>query len=70
MRGTRVETEGIWKGRIKIKYCGKTLVLTSDGRKNYSWFFKCKEDALSVATEGVKGSLLLRVGRAEERTNT
>lgn len=70
MEGARVETYGIWKGRIKIKYHGKILVLTSDGRKNYNWFFECKEDALSVEAEGVKGSLLLRVGRAEERTNT
>lgn len=69
MKGARVETNGIWKGRVKIKYHGKTIVLTSDGRKNYSWFFECKEDALSVTTEGVKGDLLLRISRAEERAD-
>lgn len=67
MRGAQVETGGIWKGRVKIKYHGKTLVLTSDGNRNYTATFFCKSNAVKLELDSIEGDLTLSVRGIKDR---
>lgn len=67
METTKMETNGIWRGNIRVITPEATQRFSSDGTQNYTATFFCKSNAAKFELDSIEGDLTLSVRGCEDR---
>lgn len=67
MEETKLETNGIWRGSIRVTTPEATQTFMSDGNRNYTATFFCKSNAVKLELDSIEGDLTLSVRGIKDR---
>lgn len=67
MEETKMETNGIWRGNIRVMTPEGTQTFMSDGNRNYTATFFCKSNAVKLELDSIEGDLTLSVRGIKDR---
>lgn len=68
MEATKMETNGIWRGNIRVITPEATQRFSSNGTQNYTATFFCKSNAVKLELDSIEGDLILSVRGFEDGT--